>query len=179
MSCLLSYTEWIKGNYLHNESAQEILLEDLSESFEAYRDEFIKKDSHSHGRVSEMVAWLTIGMKYFLEFLYIRSIIKEKEKESALREYREILFGLAKGQSNSIERDNPVVTFIQKLYSLLESGQAVVLDRTKPVEYMPVNFIGYEDEKYYCLNADMAHKAVVQLCKDQGEFFTLKKNQTP
>ena len=63
-----------------------------------------------------------------------------------------------------------------KLYSLLESGQAVVLDRTKPVEYMPVNFIGYEDEKDYCLNADMAHKAVVQLCKDQGEFFTLKKN---
>ena len=40
-----------------------------------------------------------------------------------------------------------MVTFIQKLYSLLESGQAVVLDRTKPVEYMPVNFIGYEDEK--------------------------------
>ena len=176
MSCLLSYTEWIKGIYLHNESAQEILLENLSESFEAYRDEFIKKDSHSHGRVSEMVAWLTIGMKYFLEFLYIRSIIKETEKESALREYREILFDLAKSQSDSIEQDNPVVTFIQKLYSLLESGQAVVLDRTKPVEYMPVNFIGYEDEKYYCLNADMAHKAVVQLCKDQGEFFTLKKN---
>lgn len=28
-----------------------------------------------------------------------------------------------------------------------------------------------------CLNADMAHKAVVQLCKDQGEFFALKKNR--
>ena len=40
---------------------------------------------------------------------------------------------------------------------------------------MPVNFIGYEDEKYYCLNADMALKAVVQLCKDQGESFTLNK----
>ena len=122
-----------------------------------------------------MVAWLTIGMKYFLEFLYIRSIIEETEKESVLWEYREILFDLAKGQSDSIEQDNPVVTFIQKLYSLLESEQAVVLDRTKPVEYMPVNFIGYEDEKYYCLNADMAHRAVVQLCKDQGESFTLKK----
>ena len=161
--------------YLHNESAQGILLEDLRESFEAYRDEFIKTDSRSHGRVSEMVAWLTIGMKYFLEFLYIRSIIEETEKESVLWEYREILFDLAKGQSDSIEQDNPVVTFIQKLYSLLESEQAVVLDRTKPVEYMPVNFIGYEDEKYYCLNADMAHRAVVQLCRDQGESFTLNK----
>jgi len=119
MSCLLSYTEWIKGCYLHNESAQEILLEDLSKSFETYRDEFIKKGSRSHGRVSEMVAWLTIGMKYFLEFLYMRSIIEESEKESVLRDYREILFDLAKGQSNSIEQDNPVVTFIQKLYSML------------------------------------------------------------
>ena len=53
-------------------------------------------------------------MKYFLEFLYIRSIIEEAEKESALREYREILFDLAKSQSDSIEQDNPVVTFIQK-----------------------------------------------------------------
>ena len=122
-----------------------------------------------------MVAWLTIGMKYFLEFLYIRSIIEESEKESALREYREILFELAKCQSDNIEQDNPVITFIQKLYSLLESEQAVVLDRTRPVEYMPVNFIGYEDEKHYCLNADMALKAVVQLCKDQGDSFTLNK----
>ena len=175
MSCLLSYTEWIKGIYLHNESAKEILLEDLSESFETYRDEFINKYSHSHGRVSEMVAWLTIGMKYFLEFLYIRCIIEKEERESSLQEFREILYDLAKGQSDSIEEDNPVVTFIQKLYSLLESGQAVVLDRTKPVEYMPSNFIGYEDEKYYCLNADMAHRAVVQLCRDQGESFTLNK----
>ena len=122
-----------------------------------------------------MVAWLTIGMKYFLEFLYMRSIIEESEKESVLRDYREILFDLAKGQSNSIEQDNPVVTFIQKLYSLLESGQAVVLDRRMPVEFKPANFIGYEDEDYYCLNSDMALKAVVQLCKDQGESFTLNK----
>ena len=101
--------------------------------------------------------------------------MKRRKKESVLWEYREILFDLAKGQSDSIEQDNPVVTFIQKLYSLLESEQAVVLDRTRPVEYMPVNFIGYEDEKYYCLNADMAHRAVVQLCRDQGESFTLNK----
>ena len=42
------------------------MLKDLSESFEAYRDGFIKTDSYSHGRVAEMVAWLTIGMKRVL-----------------------------------------------------------------------------------------------------------------
>ena len=175
MNCLLSYTEWIKGCYLHNASATQDLLDDLSSSFEFYRDEYIRKDKQSHGRVPEIVAWLTIGMEYFLDFMFIRGVIELPEKKSVLREFREMLFDLAKGQSSSIEEDKPVVKFIQKLYALLESGQAVVLDRTRPVDYKPLNFIGYEDEKYLCLNADMAHKAVVQLCREQGENFTISK----
>jgi len=175
MNCLLSYTEWIKGCYLHNASATQDLLNDLSNSFESYRDEYIGKDKQSHGRVPEIVAWLTIGMEYFLDFMFIRGVIELPEKKSVLREFREMLFDLAKGQSSSIEEDKPVVKFIQKLYALLESGQAVVLDRTHPVDYKPLNFIGYEDEKYLCLNADMAHKAVVQLCREQGENFTISK----
>ena len=175
MNCLLSYTEWIKGCYLHNASAIQDLLDDLSSSFEFYRDEYIGKDKQSHGRVPEIVAWLTIGMEYFLDFMFSRGVIELPEKKSVLREFREMLFDLAKGQSSSIEEDKPVVKFIQKLYALLESGQAVVLDRTRPVDYKPLNFIGYEDEKYLCLNADMAHKAVVQLCRVQGENFTISK----
>jgi len=175
MNCLLSYTEWIKGCYLHNASAIQDLLDDLSSSFEFYRDEYIRKDKQSHGRVPEIVAWLTIGMEYFLDFMFFRGVIELPEKKSVLREFREMLFDLAKGQSSSIEEDKPVVKFIQKLYALLESGQAVVLDRTRPVDYKPLNFIGYEDEKYLCLNADMAHKAVVQLCREQGESFTISK----
>ena len=175
MNCLLSYTEWVKGCYLHNASATQDLLDDLSSSFESYRDEYIRKDKQSHGRVPEIVAWLTIGMEYFLVFMFFRGVIELPEKKSILREFREMLFDLAKGQSSSIEEDKPVVKFIQKLYALLESGQAVVLDRTRPVDYKPLNFIGYEDEKYLCLNADMAHKAVVQLCRVQGENFTISK----
>ena len=175
MNCLLSYTEWIKGCYLHNASATQDLLDDLSSSFESYRDEYIRKDKQSHGRVPEIVAWLTIGMEYFLDFMFFRGVIELPEKRSVLREFREMLFDLAKSQSSSIEEDKPVVKFIQKLYALLESGQAVVLDRTHPVDYKPLNFIGYEDEKYLCLNADMAHKAVVQLCRVQGENFTISK----
>ena len=175
MNCLLSYTEWVKGCYLYNASATQDLLNDLSSSFEFYRDEYIRKDKQSHGRVPEIVAWLTIGMEYFLVFMFFRGVIELPEKKSILREFREMLFDLAKGQSSSIEEDKPVVKFIQKLYALLESGQAVVLDRTRPVDYKPLNFIGYEDEKYLCLNADMAHKAVVQLCRVQGENFTISK----
>ena len=115
MNCLLSYTEWIKGCYLHNASATQDLLNDLSSSFEFYRDEYIRKDKQSHGRVPEIVAWLTIGMEYFLDFMFSRGVIELPEKKSVLREFREMLFDLAKGQSSSIEEDKPVVKFIQKL----------------------------------------------------------------
>lgn len=76
--------------------------------------------------------------------------------------------------SNS--NNKPIHKFIQKLYALIESGQAVLLDRNNPVEFKPVNFIGYQDDDYYYLNADIAHKQVKRLCDEQDEAFSISKN---
>ena len=107
----------------------------------------------------------------------VNEIIDKTEEELVLDEFREILYGLANRQSKTIEQDKPAVIFIQKLYSLIESEQAVVLDRAVFSDYRPANFIGYEDDEFYCLNSDLAHRAVYQLCKSQGESFTIKKNE--
>ena len=109
--------------------------------------------------------------------MYVNEIIDKTEEEHVIDEFREILYGLANRQSKTIEQDKPAVVFIQKLYSLIESEQAVVLDRTVFNDYRPANFIGYEDDEFYCLNSDLAHRAVYQLCKSQGESFTIKKNE--
>ena len=116
-------------------------------------------------------------MEFFLDFMYVNEIIDKTEEEHVIDEFREILYGLANRQSKTIQQDKPAVIFIQKLYSLIESEQAVVLDRTVFNDYRPANFIGYEDEEFYCLNSDLAHRAVYQLCKSQGESFTIKKNE--
>ena len=66
--------------------------------------------------------------------------------------------------------------FIQKLYSLLESGQAVVIDKNNYEGYTPIGFVGYEDSDYYYLISDAAHKAVRKFCEEQGETFSVTKN---
>ena len=173
--CLLAYVKHLKDSYLHNEKAHTMLHENLSNSFEHHRDSFYNADMPTHSRVPEIVAWLMIGMEFFLDFMYVNEIIDKTEEELVLDEFREILYGLANRQSKTIQQDKPAVIFIQKLYSLIESEQAVVLDRAVFSDYRPANFIGYEDEEFYCLNSDLAHRAVYQLCKSQGESFTIKK----
>ena len=76
----------------------------------------------------------------------------------------------------NIDQDKPTHKFIQKLYSLTESGQAVLLDKDNPFDFKPVNYIGYQDDEYFYLNADIAHKQVKRLCGEQEEAFSISKN---
>ena len=51
-----------------------------------------------------------------------------------------------------------------------------MLDRNNPVEFKPVNYIGYQDDENIYLNADIAHKQVKRLCNEQDEAFSISKN---
>ena len=117
-----------------------------------------------------------IGMEYFLSFLFEHDVISEEEYQATFIRCRDCLYELAKKQSSSIEQDKPTHKFIQKLYSLIESGQAVLLDRDNPFDFKPVNYIGYQDDENYYLNADIAHKQVKRLCNEQDEAFSISKN---
>ena len=88
-------------------------------------------------------------------------------------EFKSILYALARKQSENIEQDKPTYKFIRKLYSLLESGQATVLNRFGEYDFIPSSFIGYEDDNCFYLISDIAHKAVKKLCEDQGEVFSI------
>lgn len=176
MRCMLSYIEQLKASYLHSENTLHFLLGNLREQFESYRKEFLDTGIRCHGRVPEIFAWLMIGMDYLLDFLYYREIIADVVKEAVLNEFRDILYEIAARQSAAIEQDKPTHKFIQKLHSLMESGQAVVLNRKAAADMRPTGFIGYEDEDYYYLNADAAHRMVKKLCDDQGELFSIPKN---
>ena len=41
--------------------------------------------------------------------------------------------------------------------------------------FLPSNLIGYEDDEWYCLHADVAQREVKKLCEEQGELFTCTK----
>ena len=175
-SCMMAYTEWIKERFLKDKSTELMFVKQLKNNFNNYRNEFICSGIHCHGRVPEIYAWLMIGMKFFLSFLLDYEVISEEDYRSAYSRCRNCLYELAKEQSANIENDKPTHKFIQKLYSLIESGQAVLLGRNNPVEFKPVNYIGYSDYDYFYLNADIAHKQVKRLCGEQEESFSISKN---
>ena len=109
--------------------------------------------------------------------LYLaREIISKEDYHSTFERCRTCLYYLAKKQSVNIDQDKPTHKFIRKLYSLIESGQAVLLDKDNPFDFKPVNYIGYQDDEYYYLNADIAHKQVKRLCNEQDEAFSISKN---
>ena len=175
-SCMLAYTEWIKARFLKDKDTERSFVNQLKKSFQNYRQEFINSGIRCHGRVPEIYAWLMIGMEYFLSFLFEHDVISEEEYQAIFIRCRDCLYELAKKQSSSIEQDKPTNKFIQKLYSLIESGQAVLLDKDNPFDFKPVNYTGYQDDENYYLNADIAHKQVKRLCNEQDEAFSISKN---
>ena len=112
-------------------------------------------------------------MRMFLNFLKKHEMILPERIDEINIEFKEILHGIAKRQSANIEQDKPTYKFIRKLISLIESGSVSLVDKNEPPNYLPNNFIGYEDDEFYYLNKTMAHKAVKKLspCSSQS-FFT-------
>ena len=175
-SCVLAYTEWIKARFLKDKDTERSFVNQLKKIFQNYRQEFIDSGIRCHGRVPEIYAWLMIGMEFFLSFLLDYEIISEEDYRSTFERCRTCLYDLAKKQSVNIDQDKPTHKFIRKLYSLIESGQVVLLDRDNPFDFKPVNYIGYQDDENFYLNADIAHKQVKRLCYEQDEAFSISKN---
>ena len=172
---MFGYTEWIRKKFLQAEKIEKSFVKMLKESFTAYRSDFIQTGISCHGRVPEMAAELRIGMKMFLWLLEDHEIIKKDEERAFMEDFKTILYGLARRQSENIKSDNPSVVFVKKLYALIESGAVAVTHKDLSIgeDPYPRNFVGFEDEHYLYLNKDIAYRHVKVLCNEQGENFSL------
>ena len=171
--CMHRYIEWLKQTQLRKPDAPAGLLALLKKSFLRYRKDFYRSGIICHGRVAEAVAWLRLGMEFLLSFLEAQNVIGAEARAAQEERFREVLYGLARKQAASIAENRPVVRFLKKLLGMLEAGQACVLPKDHPVDYQPPNWIGYEDERFWYLFSDPAHKAVKEQCERQGESFTI------
>ena len=63
--------------------------------------------------------------------------------------------------------------FLRKLQALLEAGQVCLLPKDADEEAVPFNCVGREDDTYWYLYAEVAHKAVREWCERQGEAFSI------
>lgn len=178
-SCMLGYTQWLRGKFLAGEEREERFVSVLHSTFENYRNDFLRTRIRCHGRLPEIVAWLRIGMTMLLLYLEEREQLSQERSEELLEEFVSLLYDMARSQARSNDQDKPALIFVRKLISLIESGQAVLVKKDAKTSFLPKDCIGYEDEEYYYLFNDQAHRAVRKLCEDQGEVFTIHSRSLP
>ena len=173
--CMYGYLEWLKESFLRNDETVEDFVLRLKNDFEAKRAAFQKSGIHCHGRVPEAVALLQMGMDMLLAYLELEGELEKELCDEVKQRFQTLLYQLAAEQAASITQDKPTHKFIRKFYALLESGQICVLNKNKPLDFVPQSCIGYEDEDFYYLHTDIVHKAVRKLCDEQGESFTISQ----
>ena len=178
-SCMLGYTQWLRGKFLADEVREKRFVSVLHRTFENYRNDFLRARIRCHGRLPEIVAWLRIGMTMLLLYLEEREQLSQERSEELLEEFVSLLYDMARSQARSNDQDKPALIFVRKLISLIESGQAVLVKKDAKTSFLPKDCIGYEDEEYYYLFNDQAHRAVRKLCEDQGEVFTIHSRSLP
>jgi hypothetical protein len=172
--CMFAYTEWIRESFLFSEESVRDFRKYLHARFLFYREQFRKDGVQCHGRVPETVAQLEIGMEFFLRFLHEQGSFADVWCHGIFERFQTILTRLAKKQSDSIDEDKPTHVFIHKLFSLLESEKVCLLRKNEIHDFVPQHCIGYEDEAWFYLHTDIAHRMVRKLCDEQGECFTIK-----
>ena len=178
-SCMELYTNWLREKFLNTSENENRFLQMLHKTFLDYREEFYQTGLRSHRRLPEIVAWLRIGMLMLVGFLEEQMCLTRERAEEILDVFSSQINALARKQAQSVNQDKPAMIFVRKLQSLIESGQAVLLRKDENDSILPNNFVGYEDETYYYIHNDSAHKAVRALCEAQGELFTINSKALP
>jgi hypothetical protein len=176
---MLLFTEWLRGKFLCCAENEQAFVTCLREAFEQHRDEFRGSGIRCHGRLPEIVAWLQMGFVILLLFLKDVNVFSREQVDAYSKQYVSLLYTVARKQARSIEQDKPAHIFVRKLYALIESGQATVLPKSNPYSCSVKGLVAYEDDEFYYLLNDAAHRAVRQLCEDQGELFVIGSRALP
>lgn len=178
-SCMFLFTTWLREKFLCDEEVEKKFVSYLRGVFENYRENFRSSGIRCHGRLPEIIAWLRMGLEMLLVFLSEQDILTVEQIEAYRAEYVSLLYEAAQKQAQSIEQDKPAHIFVRKLYALIESGQATVLPKSNPFSCSAKDLIAYDDDEYYYLLNDAAHRAVKKLCEDQGELFVIGSRNLP
>ena len=155
------YIQWVAAQ-------ASTLPEMLKAKFLHYRN--MTQHFQHHGRITETVAWLQIGMDMLCAYAASLGLSYDHLKAECLN----ILVELADRQNNRINNTNPAPMFIKALDELLKSG---VCNVKKADDVLTIDapkekgFIGYEDEAFIYLIPGTAFGEVCQYYTRQGVTF--------
>lgn len=175
--CMFAYIEWLKYTYLENQDTVAEFAHSLKNVYSTIRTSFREELQQSkivfHDRLPDTLASLHIGFQMMLLFLEKMALMSAETSQAYLSEFGNILMMLAAKQSEAVVTDKPTHIFIQKLFAMVECGQATILKKDAPDTIHPSNLLGYENEEYYFIFFEASHKAVARFCAEQNEVFTI------
>lgn len=175
--CMFAYIEWLKYTYLENQDTVAEFAHSLKNVYSTIRTSFREELQQSkivfHDRLPDTLTSLHIGFQMMLLFLEKMALMSAETSQAYLSEFGNILMMLAAKQSEAVVTDKPTHIFIQKLFAMVECGQATLLKKDAPDTIHPSNLLGYENDEYYFIFFEASHKAVARFCAEQNEVFTI------
>ena len=173
---LYAYVQWIKNSFLCDEASVSdfvgFLREFCEQRREWYSEALKSANIRFHGRTADAVACLELGFFMLLRFLKDVGALDEQREDEHREAFENVLLTLAAKQSACVAADKPTHIFVRKLMGLLDAGECSLLSKNNP-SALPPNFVGYEDEEYYYLVLENAHRLVKRMCDVQDESFSI------
>jgi len=170
-SFMCGYIEWLLPQ-------AEELQERLKARFLELRAKAIKENISGLGRTGDIVAWLQIGMDFFIDYLVNLKAITATEAKRQKDKAWDVLCGLSKLQLERSEEDKPSYMFVDAIKELLQSGKIYVKHHPEETESeldRRGEMVGYVDkDNYYFLPAN-TYCAVAQFYSKQNTVFPLTK----
>ena len=175
MRCMFAYIEWLKEKYVNPIDRRKRFIEELKSRYVASRSHWTallkSKLRNYHSRLPDTLACLSVGYDFCLNFFYVMGAADEEHLKSLRERFGQMLFDLARKQTDSIEQQSASRVYISKLMSLIESGEVCFVHENTKAESYPRNLIGFYDCENYYIFLDVSHKYVSRLCREQGEDF--------
>lgn len=175
---LKSYVDWLKEKMLCDENGFLFLLKNkFFENRNLFQNRLTQEKISFHNRIPEMLSHIRIGFEFLLLFLSDKTVLSNSTAENYKIQLDEILIKNISATSEITENENPTAKFIQKLKTLLDSGRCYVDEHSTQSITRGKGYIGMEDTAKFYLLADTVHSEIRKLCAEQGEHFSISKNQ--
>jgi hypothetical protein len=178
-SFMASYIIWLKEKWLDVDCQK--FVNSLAQRFKKTRKkmaEFLySKKLNCHSRFSGILAHITIGYEFYLDFCEFCGAINFQEKQLKMQEFTDCLKILARTHVKNIEAEKPSKKFISVVNSLISTNSISVyeLSETNHREPMPGTFC-FEDENYYWFEFNKLYNVVLEFLRKQNETFPLNSN---
>jgi hypothetical protein len=160
------YIEWLRPQ-------MQQLPSTLKRTFNDNRNRFFINGTH--GRVTESISWLLIGLEMLLTFYTEVQAINNDQKEKTMALAAEQFGKIAKKHAQNLNSHDPVVLFIDSLRDLINSKDVTFADKKEDPYTDDRHFIGWEDQEYYYVIVGNLMSEISHYFGNQGLRFPISK----